>query len=108
MRQGKTAEEVVEGPVFLPDEIKIDQGDVMILGTAVLVKMVTNPPKLKKSREFIWGPYGLRGGSWGNDPPFGRAACLIATQPTSRGSHKPGYRNDSQGFQPVVVLRNVV
>ena len=43
VRRGATAEAAADGPVFSPDGINFDQGNVMIMGSMILVKMVDNP-----------------------------------------------------------------
>ncbi len=54
VRKGATAETAAAGPVFTPDGINFNQGDVMITGSMVLVKMVDNPSFQydKKGRVF--------------------------------------------------------
>ena len=43
VRKGATAEAAAAGPVYTPGGTNFDQGDVMIMGSMILVKMVDNP-----------------------------------------------------------------
>ncbi|GEM_PF-4054877 len=43
LKKGKTAEEALGGPAYIPEEIKFDKGDVMVFGSFILVKMVDDP-----------------------------------------------------------------
>ncbi|MFH1236067.1 MAG: SUMF1/EgtB/PvdO family nonheme iron enzyme [Parcubacteria group bacterium] len=55
-------------------------------------------PTFKRSGDCFIGPYGLRGGSWGRDPDYGRA--------TYRLCGLPDLCNYYIGFSPVVVCRD--
>jgi len=53
-RRGSTPEVAVQGPVEVPEYILFDQGDVIIFGSQILLKMVDNPSALYDERGIVF------------------------------------------------------
>jgi len=76
-KSGESVEEVVGGPAFVPEGINFNQGDILILGSIILLKMVENPSAQYDEEKRVF--------SGENQPAVGityfhaQAYCLLKT-----------------------------